>query len=189
MCLQIFALQQFNFAFIWRHSATPAYGNDEEWRLPRSDLVRRRERAEVERCILFDALTARQLRGVPAAAHCLDQRGTGDEPALPDIDGRLGVGQRSLIGDNNAGIRDGAGQILVVDDPRGLECCGHGLVLDLGLLGENAQSRELVLDLLERSQHGLPVIRDLLVKDGAGLFDLGTAQAGVEYGLHEVRAE
>ena len=129
------------------------------------------------------------MRGVPAAAQRLDQRRARDEPALADIDGRLGVGQRCLIGDDNTGERDGAGQILIVEDPRRLECRGHGLVLNIGLLSEDAQTSELVLDLLERGENGLPVIRDVLVKDGAGLLDLGAARARVEYGLHEVRTE
>jgi hypothetical protein len=64
-------------------------------------------------------------------------RRAGNEPALPDIDGRIGVGQRGLIGDDNAGVRDYTSEILVVDDSRGLQCRGHRLVLDLGLLGEN----------------------------------------------------
>src|SRR5690348_3299486 len=132
---------------------------------------RRRQGAEIERSIFFDALAARQLTCVPPAAQRLNERGARDEPALPDIDGRLGVGQRRLIGDDNTGKRDGAGQILVVEDPRGLECRGHGLVLNLGLLGEDAQTGELVLDLLERGEDGLPVIRDVLVKEGTGLLD------------------
>src|SRR5215469_18404434 len=129
------------------------------------------------------------MRRIPSAAQCLDQRGAGDKPALPDVDSRFGISQRGLIGDDNTSIRDGAGQILVVEDPRGLKCRGHGLVLNLGLLRENAHGRELILDLLERSQNGLPVIRDVLVKDGAGLFDYRGACTGVEYGLYEVRTE
>src|SRR5215469_12244866 len=160
------------------------------WRLASTYLGKPwRQRVEVQWGILLDSLAARELSRIPSPAQCLDQRGTGDEPALPDVDGRLGGGQRGLIGDDDAGIRDGARQILVVDDPCGLECRGHGLVLDLGLLSENAQGRELVLDLLERSQNGLPVIGHVLVKDCAGLLDLGAARAGVEYRLYKVRAE
>src|ERR1700737_3357037 len=135
-----------------------------------SHLRRRRERAEVERSVLVDALTARQLSGVPSAAQRLNQRGAGDETTLADIDGRNGIGERGLIGDDDARIRDSACQILVIEDPRGLKCCRHGPVLDLGLLGEDAQRRKLVLDLLKRGQHALPVIRDGLVEEGARLF-------------------
>src|ERR1700739_2806827 len=42
-----------------------------------------REWAEVERGVLFDAVAVRELRDVPTAAQCLDQRSAGDEPALP----------------------------------------------------------------------------------------------------------
>jgi hypothetical protein len=65
-----------------------------------SHLRSRRERAEIERSVLFDALAARQLSGVPPAAQRLDQRGTRDEPALANVDGRHGVAERSLIGDD-----------------------------------------------------------------------------------------
>src|SRR6516165_3092873 len=145
----------------------------------------RRKRAEVERCVLLDALAARQLRRVPSAAQCLDQGSARNETTLAYVDGRLGIGERCLLGDDDARIGDSTGQILVVDDPLGLERGRHGLVLNLGLLSEDAQSSELILDLLERSQHGLPVSGNGFVEDGAGLLDLGTARAGVEYGLHE----
>ena len=41
-------------------------------------LLSRRERAEVKRRVLLDAVAARQLRDIPAAAQRLDQRGTRD---------------------------------------------------------------------------------------------------------------
>src|ERR1700730_8978302 len=159
------------------------------WRSATSYLRRRRERAEVERSVLVDALTARQLSGVPSAAQRLNQRGTRDEPALPDIDGRNGIGERGLIGDEDARIRDSAGQILVIEDPRGLECCRHSLVLHLGLLGEDAQRRELVLDLLKPGQHALPVIRDGLLEEGARLLYDSGARAGIEHGFHKGRSK
>jgi hypothetical protein len=60
--------------------ATPAFAGmtsikrnkNQPRRSLRPHLLGGRERAEVERCVLFDALAARQLRGVPAAAQCLD---------------------------------------------------------------------------------------------------------------------
>src|SRR6266478_2452932 len=154
-----------------------------------SHLRRRRERAKVERSVLIDALAARQLCGIPAAAKRLDQSGAGDETTLADIDRRHGVGQRGLIGDDDARIRDGAGQILVIEDPRGLECCRHSLVLHLGLLSEDAQRRELVLDLLESGQHALPVIRDGLLEEGARLFYDSGARAGIEHCFHKGRSK
>jgi hypothetical protein len=147
-------------------------------RSPRPHRLRWRKWAKVERGVFFDAFAAWQLCRVPTTAQCLDQGGARDELALSNVDRSLGVGQRGLIGDDNTGIRDGSGEILVVDDSRGLECRGHGLVLNLGLLGEDAQTGELVLDLLERGENGLPVIRDALVEDGSGLLNLGVARAG-----------
>src|SRR5438128_6294186 len=64
-----------------------------------SHLRRRRERAEVERSVLVDALAARQLCGVPAAAKRLDQGDARDETTLADIDGRNSIGECGLIGD------------------------------------------------------------------------------------------
>ena len=78
-----------------------------------------RQGIKIQRGILFDALAAWELRRVPATAQRLDQRGASDEAALADVYGSLGIGERRLIGDDNAGIGDCAGQILVVEDPRG----------------------------------------------------------------------
>ena len=59
---------------------------------------------------------ARQLTRTPTAAQRLDQCGAGDETALPDVDGGLGISESGLLCDDDTGIGDGAGQILVVDE-------------------------------------------------------------------------
>src|SRR6266850_7732080 len=97
-------------------SGRPRISRPRRRRSATSHLRRRRERAEIERSVLVDALAARQLSGVPAAAQRLDQGGARDETTLADIDGRNSIGECGLIGDDNARIRDGAGQILVIDD-------------------------------------------------------------------------
>ncbi len=57
------------------------------------------------------------------------------------------------------------------------------------LLGEDALRRKLVLDLLKRGQHRLPVIRDRRVEQRALLLDLGVVGAGVEDRLGQGRAD
>jgi len=101
---------------------------DLRWRHSRGwYLHSRREQAEIERCILFDALAGRQLARIPAAAQCLDQGGARDQTALADVEGGLGVGECRLLGDDDARIDDGADQILVVDDPLGSKAAATAL--------------------------------------------------------------
>src|SRR5205085_9714991 len=95
-------------------------------------------------------------------------------------------GERRRLGADDA--REGAGprQPLLVDDTLGLsrrfDRCGLGL----SLVGEDAQCRQLVLDLLERGQHGLSVIRDGLIEKRTRLPDYSGPCAGIENGLGQI---
>ena len=65
----------------------------------------------------------------------------------------------------------------------------HRLVLLLNLLGEDADSSEGVLHLLESGQHGLPIAGQIGVVGGDELVDGGAAQAGIEDSLRNRRTD
>src|SRR5205823_910469 len=110
--------------------------------------VWRRQGAEIQGAVRLDAVAARQLRGIPAAAQSLDQRDAREQAVLPDVDGRFGISESRGLGDDNIRVGDRPRLVLVEDDALGLARRRNGRLLRAGLVGENAQSRKLVLDLL-----------------------------------------
>ena len=60
-------------------------------------------------------------------------------------------------------IVGGAGAVLIERDGRGLARGGDGFLLHRGLLREQRQRGEVVLDLLEAGEHRRPIRRDGLV--------------------------
>ena len=105
----------------------PAWGHHSFGR--RGQRVGGRQRAEIERAVGFDPVAARQLRGIPAAAQRLDQRDGGDQPALAEIERGLGIGERRRLRDDDIGVGDRAGLVLVEEDALGLARRGHRGVL------------------------------------------------------------
>src|SRR6266851_5218859 len=151
--------------------------------------VGRRERAEIQRAVAFDLLVARHLRRIPAAAQRLDQGDAGNQAALAHGQRGLGVCERRGLCDDDSGIGNRTGLVLIVEDALGLARGSDRDVLGGGLLGQDAQRGELVLDLLEPTQHDLPVIGDRGIEGGAVLLDHGVAGAGVENRLVQGRTD
>jgi hypothetical protein len=87
---------------------------------------------------------------------------------LADAERRLLVAQRRLLRRDHAGVIDGARLVLVELKPLGFARRGNRPLLPHRLLFEDAQARELVLDVLE-AERGLPVVGNRLVVTGARL--------------------
>ncbi len=100
--------------------------------------------------------------------------------AAHDVDVVALVGEGGGLGGHNLKVGVDAAYVAVVEDLlcrlRGL----GGLVLDLGLLLEDAQGGEVVFYLLEGVEGGLAVVGDGLVVSGGGLLGDGLAAAEVE---------
>ena len=130
----------------------------------------------------------RYLFVAPAAAEGADQGDGRGEAVLADGQRRLLVAQRRLLRRDHAGPR--RYRLLLVElKPLGFARRGDRPLLHRRLLFENAQARELVLDVLEAGERGLPVVGDRLVVTGARLRDHRAARAGVEHGFRERHPE
>jgi hypothetical protein len=93
------------------------------------------------------------------------------------------------LGDDDVQVAHDAGLVLGRRDADRVARGGDRAVLTLRLRLEQAERGELVLDVLERGEHGLPVVRDALVVGGAGLGGERAALAAVEDRLGDRRAE
>src|SRR5579871_2991641 len=125
-------------------------------------------------------LHGRQLGDIPAAAQRLDQADAGCRALTEDAEAGLLAAERRGLGGDDGGVVDRPRLVLIEGEARRLFRRPHGGGLHPGFLFEDSQRRQLVLDLLEGGQHGLPIEGDLLVIGAMGRFQLGRAQAAFE---------
>src|SRR5438067_1313766 len=90
------------------------------------------------------------------------------------------------VGDDNIGVGARTSLVLVGDAAFGFPRGGYRGFLGRGLIGKDAQGRELVLDLLKSGQHGLAIVGDGGVQQGAVLFDNRVARPGIDDPLGQV---
>ncbi len=132
-------------------------------------------------------VSAGQGRRIPAAAQGFHQIDGRDHAPLQNRDRRLLVVQRDGLRRNDVEIGIGSG--LVAGDFESQRLLGgyYGFLLLLGLFGQIAQGRQIVLDLLKSGKNGLPISGDRGIVGGLGALDLGAAAAEVEQSLRNRR--
>src|ERR1700726_626534 len=112
---------------------------------------------------LFQLVRTWQLGSVPTSSQGLNQGDAGDQPILLDQESSLLVGQQSYLGGNYGGIGYRPGLILIqCNFHRALRRL-HGGLVHADLLAQNSQAGQLIFDILERGENGLPIVGDALV--------------------------
>ena len=134
-------------------------------------------------------LGCRDLRSIPAATQRFHQLDAGHDLLFSKTNGSFLSRQQRGLGGDDVEVRIDSG---FVPDFGFVEASFRRLdrgILLLDNLRQDSESGQVVLDLLEGGQHGLPVIRHGLVISGLELLHGGPAQSGVEDGLGEARTD
>ena len=130
-----------------------------------------------------------QVRGAPTAAEIRDQRHGVREPGLLRGEQSLLVRELYLLRLSHGGVVDGPRLEFRQSDFRAASGIPHGDLEGLCLLAQNAQPRQVVLDVLERRQYDIAVIRDGALLGRARRLHLGMPLAEIEQGLSTVRSQ
>src|SRR3954469_4819036 len=134
-------------------------------------------------------IRSRQLGSVPAAAERLDQRHREHHLRRLQADQRLLRREQRGLLDREIDVRIEALLVAIaLELERPLRELDRRALVDY-LLGEQPDLRQVVLDLLERGQHGLAIARHARVVRGDRLIDRRAAQPAVEHGLGQRRAD
>src|SRR5207302_3902146 len=128
-------------------------------------------------------LAARQALRAPAAPQGLDEQNARSQAAAAHASGRALVAEERGLRRDDVEIAHYASLVLVGGELHRLARRLHHFILQARLLLEDAQSRKVVLHLLERREHRLPVGRHVLVIHADRLVLLRLPQAGAEHPL------
>ncbi|CAJ9658475.1 Uncharacterised protein [Burkholderia pseudomallei] len=150
---------------------------------------RRRRRPGRRGGRLHAACLARDLRPVPSAAERFHESDRRHHPLPGEGRELLPCAERGCLRGQHVQIADGARLVLVERDVERVLRGFDRLPLHDDFLLEDALRREVVLDVLERGEHGRPVRGDVLIVGRARRFRLRGAQARVEQRRGELRAD
>jgi hypothetical protein len=130
-----------------------------------------------------------ELGAVPASAECHDEGDGGVHATAQDIDIVALVDEGRVLGGDDLEVGVDAADVAVVEDALGLKRGGGCGVLLGGLVSEDVEGDQVVLDLLEGSEDGLLVSGGVAIKESEGFGLDALAAATIEDGEGEARAE